>query len=429
MGLDELRSRRLKLKEATDTTFRNMQRIADESSRVSKVAHNSEKIIQNLDREFEQASGLQGNDVIFLFAAVGLQLARIMIINNLTKIENAGGDNTTENKIKDIQNKIMGKFKNGGSIEDKPYYASLAHIITRIGVPYDATAPLTTDAINRLSGKGREWSYDLGPYIPDEKIRLFKGSNHRFSTLGHDPLLGLLFGTSNILTNTITCVREPVLGKTIGPPVLTSNHVIYTEDYKDPRIGIYASTVLMLKSVADRILEQPSAFVAALIKQILHIGTDLYTPCGIQIPVSNLVLSNETTQELTKYVSTGDLLKIGTSAKIAGLINILISTVHTLMYDSSEGYSRDVYNVRTRKIVLYSNLIATGSNVIWVGINASAGNETAIKDLDIGGLIVIIQRLMTDVDFIQKIKEEFVFGGFKRMIQGDTLILEEARWD
>lgn len=429
MGLNELRTRRIKLKEATDTTFRNMQRITDESFRVLKVAQNSEKLIKDLDREFEEASGLQGNDVVFLFTAVGLQLVRIMLINNLTKIENAGGDNATENKLKDIQNKILGKFKNGGSIEDRPYYASMAHIITRIGVPYDATAPLTADAIHRLSEKGREWSYDLGPYIPEEKVRLFKGSNHRFSTLGHDPLLGLLFGTSNILTNTITCVKEPVFGKIIGPPVLTTNHVVYTADYKDPRIGSYASTVLMLKAVTDRIFEQPSAFVAALIKQILHIGTDLYTPCGIQIPASNLVMSNEATQELTKYISMGDLVKIGTSAKIAELINFLISTVHTLMYDSSKGYSRDVYNVRTRKIILYSNMIATGSNVLWVGINASAGNETAIKDLDIGGLIVIIQRLMTDVDFIQKVKEEFVLGGFKQMIRGDTLVLEEAKWD
>ena len=36
-------------------------------------------------------------------------------------------------------------------------------------------------------------------------------------------------------------------------------------------------------------------------------------------------------------------------------------------------------------ILMYSNLIASVSNVIWVGANAVAGNESAWKDLDVGG--------------------------------------------
>lgn len=73
--------------------------------------------------------------------------------------------------------------------------------------------------------------------------------------------------------------------------------------------------------------------------------------------------------------------------------------------------------------------IATGSNVLWVGGNMLAGNEGAIKQLDIGGLIVTIKRLMSDTEYIRQIKEEFVFGGFNKMIQGDELNLEEPIWD
>ena len=58
-----------------------------------------------------------------------------------------------------------------------------------------------------------------------------------------------------------------------------------------------------------------------------------------------------------------------------------------------------------------------------------AGNESAIKQLDLGGLIITIKRLMTDTEYIRKIKEEFVFGGFNRMIQGEDLELEEIIWD
>ena len=70
-----------------------------------------------------------------------------------------------------------------------------------------------------------------------------------------------------------------------------------------------------------------------------------------------------------------------------------------------------------------------GSNVIWVGSNMYAGNEDAIRQLDIGGLIVTVQRLINDTEYIRRIKEEFVFGGFNRKIQGPGLELEDILWD
>ena len=55
-----------------------------------------------------------------------------------------------------------------------------------------------------------------------------------------------------------------------------------------------------------------------------------------------------------------------------------------------------------------------------------SGNEKAIKDLDIGGLLVTLYHLIYDTRYIQKIKEEFVLNGFKDMIKGDKLKLEEV---
>lgn len=426
MSLDELRQKRTKLNNNSDITLRNMKKITNESYRVADVAHNSEKILDNLDKEFEFHTGLQGNDVKFLFTAIALQVARFVILNELTKTNPAGNGNENEDKLHDLQKKLLSKFNNGGSVQDKPYYSSMEHIITKIGVPYDATATLTKDSIDKILGKGKEYDINLDSMIPTEKLNLFKGGNHRFATLGHDPILGLFFGTANIMTNTITCVKSPL---NTGIPILTTNHVVYTSDYTDPRIATYGSTLFMIKNAIERTKDQPSAFVASLIKQIIHIGTDLYTPCGIQIPTANLFLSHGQVEKLTKYISTGDIIKIGTSAKLAELINLLISTLHTLMYDESIDKSRDLYSVRTRKIIMYSNIIASSSNVIWVAGNMLTGNETAIKQLDIGGLIVTIKRILTDTAYIQQIKEEFVFGGFNKMIQGETLELEEPIWD
>lgn len=429
MTLEELQAKRAKLKQNTDITLNNMKKLSDESYRVADVAHNSREILDNLDKEFESQTGLKGNDIKFLFAAVGLQLARIVILNEFTKTETAGSGNRNETKLHEFQEKLLGKFNSGGVVKEKPYYASMEHIITKMGVPYDATASLTDKSLQTLIGKDRTWDFDLSEMIPDEKLSLFKGANHRFATLGHDPILGLIFGTGNIMTNTITCVKTPMITQGIGIPILTTNHVVFTSDFKDPRIATYGSTAIMLQQMIERTKDQPSALVASLIKQLIHIGTDLYTPCGIQIPGANLVLSNKEVEKMTSYISSGDIIKIGTSAKLSELINLLISTMHTLMYDSSMLISRELYSVRTRKIIMYSNVIATGSNVLWVGGNMLAGNEGAIKQLDIGGLIVTVRRLISDTEYIRQIKEEFVFGGFNKMIQGDELGLEEVVWD
>lgn len=430
MSLEELQAKHAMLHRNSDITLNNMQKLADESNRVADVAHNAKQTLDDLDREFESKTGLQGADVVFLFTAVALQLTRIVVLNELTKPQAAGQGNRNEEALHKFQDKLLKKFNNGGSSVDVPYYASMEHIITKHGVPYDATTLLTSKSIDYLLGKNRSWNIELSDFMPTEEYHLFKGGNHRFSTLGHDPVLGLVFGTGNIMTNTITCVKTPIATPTgLGIPILTTNHVIYTSDYIHPRIATYASTAIMLKNVAERTMDQPSALVASIIKQIIHIGTDLYTKLGIQLPMTTLVLSPHEIELLTGYISSGDVIKTGTSASLAELINTLIGILHSLMYDPTSSTSKDLYSVRTRKIILYSNVIATSSNVLWVGGNMIAGDKTAIRQLDIGGLMVTIKHLMTDTAYIQKIKEEFVFGSFDKLIQGDDLMMEEPVWD
>ena len=434
MSIDELRAKRAKLKKNSDITLTNMEKITTESYRVAEVAHNSREIIENLDREFEQKTGLQASDVKFLFVAIGLQLLRITIINELTKTEPAGMKNKLENELHEFQDKVMKKLYSldqNMSTVNLPYYASTNQILTTSGVPYDAQETLTAKSLEKMINKNRpmEWDFDLDDYINKMKLPLFKGANHRFATIAHDPLIGLVFGTANIMTNTITCVKSPLNISGLEIPVITTNHVIYTSNYSHPVIGTYGSTTMMLGNMIKRIPDEPVAFVAALIKQIIHIGTDMFTPCGIQFPVANIVLSNTNVEKITKYIGWGDLIKVSTSAKIAELINTVISILHTLVHDFSDGVEPELYSVRTRKIILYSNAIATGSNVIWVGANVGAGDKSQVKNLDIGGLIVLMKRLYTDTEYIQQIKEEFVLGGFREQIQGEDLGLEEPIWE
>lgn len=84
--------------------------------------------------------------------------------------------------------------------------------------------------------------------------------------------------------------------------------------------------------------------------------------------------------------------------------------------------------MRTRKIITYSNLIATGSHTICASINANVGDISALRNLDIGGMMALLKRLREDSEYTRKIKEEFVIGEFNKLIQGEELCLQEPDW-
>ncbi len=419
MSLEDLRTKRKRLGENSKILLNNMQKIADESNRVADVAHNSRDILEGLDQQFEKQTGLSKSDFKYLFFATALQLLRIICINDLTKIEGAGHSNL-EKELKRRQSELFATMDKGEMLSARQYYAPINQIITTSGVPYDATAYL------------------------GENLGILKGANHRFATIGHDPLLGVIFGTANILTNTITCVDRSLLGLgrkgfevrsvPIGKPLITTNHVRYTEQmvkgnlkFKTPKIAEYGSTVIMLKESAARIDWDTESIVAAIIKQVIHIGTDLYTPCGIQIPGMNLVFSNDLVEKITFYVSTGDVLKVGASAGIAALFNLIIGAIHGMTYDENNCESRDIHTVKTRRILMLSNAIATGLNVAWVAGNVAYGDKSKIKSLDIGGILVLLNRLISDPEFIRQVKEDYVIGKFNALIQGEPLQLEQIR--
>lgn len=352
------------------------------SSAVKEYGENLDRI----DYEFKQLTKLQDSDAAFVFGATAFQILRILLINKLTKIEPAG-KGSLETSLKDLQKKIFDPLdKTPG--ENRPLYASKHHILTNRGVPYDATS------------------------FADFNNDMFKGANHRFGTLGHDPLLGLIFGTANIMTNTITCPPINSIFKGIDLFPKTFN-VTYDIGGKNPHIvsadpfGVSAQflTPLMLASAANRILVEPDAAAAALIKQIIHIGTDLYTPMGIQLPFANLILDKATTERLTSYVNMGDIVKVGGQAAAAIAINWLVAALHGCsLFNKDDGteFCSEMHQVRTKKILLISNSIATSSSVIQAAITKNPRN------LDIGGAAVLIYRLFTDTKFISKLKQEFM---------------------
>lgn len=352
MDKTKLLEKRNELRNKRDKIFSNMDMIIDESRRVTDVAHNASTILDDLERQFQEHTKLDKIDICFLFAAVALQAARQYLIPNSS-----------------------GRFDNAsdGSKPFKKVIPKQYHDILLGSVPYDAL------------GNG------------------FSGMNHRYLALGHDPLLGWIFGTLNILTDSIT--KSTLESFYVIPPSTISEPVFIGELFElGYELTIYDKNLL----------------VASVVKQAMHLGTDAFTKQGLPVPVFNNLFPDLSSRFRI------DVYGIAKSASLAALINFIVALMHNLFYDKDKHGDTSVYEVKTRKILSYSNAIASTSNVIYVAISSYLGNGKALHDLDIGGIIVTIYRIINDRKFINEIKREFIFGGFDKLIKGDEYKFDSA---
>ena len=231
--------------------------------------------------------------------------------------------------------------------------------------------------------------YDITRGSPDIG-RNMEGGYHRIHTLGHDPILGWIFGTANILTDTITFEDFMTNRVSRVPKMKIMRKVV-------PFSGLFKEAFEMCK--ADY-LNLPAAIFA----EGSHLKSDEFTKLGLPVPVLEAI-NPEFASKLYKsnydaLCFSRDMNIIGISAGISIFIDMIIGLVHGLF--NNKGIEKDLYEVRTRKILLISNSIATTSNIIQTVITKNPRN------LDIGGLFVTLSHLFKDIRFIARIKEEFI---------------------
>ena len=309
--------------------------------------------------DFEKKTALTAFDFSFLFIAATLQTIRWVLLNKMRFSSASDADRIVDNARNSLQNAeyVPSSIKQIGA-------SLLQH-----QVPYDAVA--RSDRFKEI--------------YPNLSVGL-SGNTHRVRALGHDPLLGLIFGTANIATNTVT-INDIWKG-------LPSYHVdpVTHQIYSKTDIGhILKWNVEMLKS-------EPTVVGAAFVRQIIHIGTDAFTIQGVPLPIINTIDPEFSRFLIGKQV---DLYKVGSGVLLSILINKLVEMFHRLFFKKGEDDER-LYEVRTRKIILYSNTMSSLLNVAVVG---SSGN---IKQLDVGGLIVTLYRIFSDRKRIREIKAQFV---------------------
>lgn len=351
------------LQSANEQTRKN---IAD-AKRLLYIIENADILLDKLDYEFEKRTKLGKTDITFLFLATALQCARQYLLpNNALKISAKDGDTLMENTLGRAVNTVKPEWED----------------ILFQSVPYDAVK--------------------AGIHVNNTEIA---GTTHRYRTLGHDPVLGWIFGTANIMTNSLTKYNF--------------------ETFQVKNMQIIRHYPLGCMGMLEKAVEYSADIKllgASVARQAIHFGSDFFTKQGLPVPLIATLNNDLARDMLSKWHI--DMWSVTKGAALAGLINTLIACIHKLFYDKNMDGSSELYEVRTRKILSYSNLIATTSNAIVVAIGAAAGaatnNPALIKKsmnlLDVGGILVTIRRIIGDKKFMLQIKKEYLINEYKKLL-------------
>lgn len=335
-----------------NNTIDGLDRGYAEAGRVSNVVENTRQILDDLDERFRKQTGLTGTDVVFLFLATGLQIARQYLLSNEKgRISASQGDKLVDSAF---------------SLAPPMWQDVLTQ-----SVPYDAIK--------------------TGSHVRDTEIG---GTTHRYRTLGHDPILGWIFGTANIMTNSLTKTN------------FETYQVKNMQMIRHYPMGVAG----MLDRAVSYSVHDPKLLAVSVARQAIHFGSDYFTKQGLPVPLIATVNNDLAKNMISKWHI--DMLSITRGAALSSLINMLIAAIHGLFCTETTEMEQKLYQVRTKKILAYSNAIATSSNVAVVAITKN------VKKLDVGGAMVTIYQLITNKKFIQEVKEEFIYGSYEKMIMG-----------
>lgn len=383
-----------------------------EMRRVADVAHNAQTIIDDIDEKFAQATKLNKLDIAFLFAATALQCARWILMPSLDLDfkQTPPNERLTSQQGAQIEKKQQKSFidehQNQEIIAGSGKYFGWNEIIGA-PVPYDAM-------------KGSEQYNILGSFSP-QGTQLY-GKNHHVATLGHDPILGWVFGTMNIMTRTATMKDFSSYNVEMCNPMLKEGSLFFFQS-NEQIITTQTSLPIIVGQTLHSFSEDNKRLFAAVARQGMHFASDAFTKMGLPIPMLSAMRAqdllelgwNSTEAEKVIKQMGKNLAIVGAQAGLSILINFIVKSLHFLFFDGDpeDKMALDLYEVKTRKILSYSNAIASGSNILYCAISQN------YSKLDIGGILVTIYRLITDYKFIKSIKKEFLEKQWYNEVMGD----------
>ena len=348
--------------------------------------------VERINNEFSNKTGIfNKKDLSFLMVATALQTARWLIIQSIcgdlgqtidkdARLDH--NDKSIKESVKESNKSFQKHFENHGHRESIKNYKSWEQIVF-------SSAPYDTAVGSAAFGENLEGGY------------------HRYKTLGHDPILGWIFGTANFITDTCTL----------------SNY----NSYRISRVGtphfsepINLGTIFY--EVFDSTKEDWLRLPAGIFAEFVHLKSDVFTKLGLPVPVletfSESLAGDLYKSQYDSLCLLKDLAIVGNQAAWSILINMIISLVHGLLYNPEKDGDRKLYEVRTRKILCISNALASAGNIAY-----AVGTEDWRK-LDVGGIMVTLYRLFTDARFISRIKKQFIEGEMDKVLEKEIKELD-----
>lgn len=398
------------IQQTENKKFSVINTIEDDNQRAMHVIENAPAIIHDIHTQFEKATELKGKDIAFLFGAAAIQTIRWALLPemdwNFSKIESS--DRLTAAAGGKIENESVFEYLKNDGLSDEEIKKLLKHKhINNYTWQKLLVAPVPYDA---MIGSAR---IDI-PGISEKGENLY-GINHHSATFGHDPIWGWFFGPINIITRTIT-FRD-----------FQTYHVAQIDDTNIQKITYKSSLETTIPRAIKLCSEDSKKLFVSVAKQGMHLQSDKYTKLGLPIPFLNpekaqeLLLKGWNSNEVERLFkkATKNIAVIGAQFGLALIIDNIIKALHLLCYDESIHGSPNLYNVKTSKIICYSNTLAEIANGIYVGATRDVGK------LDIGGYVNLAKNLITNTKLQSQVKTEFLEKELSKKLYNENYYWEE----
>lgn len=375
------------------------------------------KEIEDIENSFSEYTGLTAKDMAFLATATTLQSARWFILQKMFTLTAKGASAaakavgggakavtgaTATKAISSVATKsaintvttiteVVGTTKTFGQLIKKvsSFNSSPESADSNGGNP-----SITPDNGTKWNGK-RAWRDIIMECVPYELLSVGNAqdaygigiADYTSNILGMDETWGTIFGTMNILTDTVTFDNYNTYRVARKPHLHIVKKITMKQMFMDA-----------IKAVNDDMMRLP----VAVYTQMMHQQGKSLTEAEFLSTFSEQRISTLYTNQYDMFTKSKKMLLVGDQAMIASLINMTIGLYHTLQYNPKKDGSFEQYESRTRTILSMSNAMSAVGNSVFT---VATQNWLA---LDAGGMIIAFNRLMNDSMFSTRLKEEMI---------------------
>lgn len=220
--------------------------------------------------------------------------------------------------------------------------------------------------------------------------------------IAYNKYLGWIVGVVNILTDTITTYKM-------------KSYTITRSEFEiaKPCVNQEINTLFgLLGTVLRNIATCKDSMIAATLQEALTLGFGKADPAQIRMLFGRAV---ELERRTMAVAEEGKGILWNLNAKWAecigglamtALINTIISAIHAILYDESDG-SLDMYSIRTNRIILYAGAVATTVNSMPAIVDQN------LAQIDFAGILTTCISLFQSASFWIDVKTEFLVSAYK----------------